>query len=236
MLGAGLDDVLAGEGGHRHEAEVVDVEPGDEVGVVATDAIVDLLVVADEVHLVDGDDQVLDAEEGADEAVAAGLRHDAVAGVDQDDRQVAVAGPGGHVAGVLLVAGAVGDDELAAVGAEVAVGDVDGDALLTLGAQAVGEQREVDAAAGGALFDGVAADGGELVLVDLAGVVEEAADEGALAVVDAAAGEQAQELFLLVALEVLRRCSCRLKWIHGMAIRSSPPSSSVPCCRPRRGR
>jgi hypothetical protein len=39
--------------------------------------------------------------------------------------------------------GGVGDDELALGRGEVAVGHVDGDALLALGAQAVGEQREV---------------------------------------------------------------------------------------------
>ena len=44
--------------------------------------------------------------------------------------------------------GRVGDDELALVGREVAVRDVDGDALLALGLQAVGQQREVDLAAG----------------------------------------------------------------------------------------
>jgi hypothetical protein len=42
------------------------------------------------------------------------------------------------------VAGTVGEDELAPGGLEVAVGDVDRDALLALGAQAVREQREVD--------------------------------------------------------------------------------------------
>ena len=38
----------------------------------------------------------------------------------------------------------VGDDEPAPVGGEVAVGDVDRDALLTLCAQPVGQQREVE--------------------------------------------------------------------------------------------
>ena len=37
----------------------------------------------------------------------------------------------------------VGDDELALVGGEVAVGHVDGDALLALGLQAVHQQRQV---------------------------------------------------------------------------------------------
>jgi hypothetical protein len=43
------------------------------------------------------------------------------------------------------VARRVGDDVLARAGREVAVGDVDGDALFALGLQAVGEQRQVDA-------------------------------------------------------------------------------------------
>ncbi len=77
--------------------------------------------------------------------MAARLGEDAFAGVDQDDGHVGGGGAGGHVAGVLLVAGSVGDDELAMRGGEVAVGDIDGDALLPLGAQAVGELGEVDA-------------------------------------------------------------------------------------------
>jgi hypothetical protein len=44
------------------------------------------------------------------------------------------------------VAGGVGDDERPPRRGEVAVGDVDRDALLALGAQAVGQQREVDLA------------------------------------------------------------------------------------------
>jgi hypothetical protein len=55
-------------------------------------------------------------------------------------------GAGGHVAGVLDVAGAVGDDELAVRRGGVAVGHVDGDALLALGPQAVGDEGQVDLA------------------------------------------------------------------------------------------
>ena len=44
----------------------------------------------------------------------------------------AIGGAGRHVAGVLLVARRVGDDEGALLGREIAVGDVDG-ALLALG-------------------------------------------------------------------------------------------------------
>ena len=82
-----------------------------------------------------------------DVAVPAGLREHALARVDQDDGAVGGRGAGGHVARVLLVARRVGDDELALVGREEAVGDVDGDALLALGREAVDEQREVELAA-----------------------------------------------------------------------------------------
>jgi len=123
--------------------------------------------------------------------------------VDEDDGELTRRGAGRHVAGVLLVPGGVGDDELAAVGREVPVGHVDGDALLALGLEAVGEQRQVDlAGAGGADLLAVALHRGELVLVDHLGVVQEPADERALAVVHAAAGEEAQQLLLLVAREV----------------------------------
>ncbi len=104
----------------------------------------------------------------------------------------AVDAPGDHVAGVLDVARGVGDDELALRGGEVAVGDVDRDALLALGPQAVGEQRQVRVlvapVAAGAL------DRLELVLEDRLRVVEQATDERALAVVDRAGGREPQHL------------------------------------------
>ena len=76
----------------------------------------------------------------------------ALARVDQHDGEIGGRGAGRHVAGVLLVAGRVGDDELALRRGEEAVGDVDGDALLALGLEAVDQQREVDVVAGGAVL------------------------------------------------------------------------------------
>ena len=100
---------------------------------------------------------------------------------------------GHHVAGVLLVAGRVGQDEAAARGFEIAVGDVDGDALLALGGQAVDQQRVVDAAPGGAEAAGIAFQHGHHVVGDGAALEQQAADQGGLAVVDAAAGQHAQQ-------------------------------------------
>jgi hypothetical protein len=142
---AAVDDHVAVERRHRDEADVLDAELGGEGEVVGLDLLVGFLRVIDQVHLVDGDDEVRDADQRGQLGVAAGLRQHALARVDQDDREVGGRRGGDHVAGVLLVARRVGDDVLARAGGEVAVGDVDGDALFALGLQAVGEQREVDA-------------------------------------------------------------------------------------------
>ena len=119
----------------------------------STIALEDRLVVVDEVHLVHAHDEVRDAQQRGDVGVAPGLPADALARVDEHDRDVGRRGAGDHVARVLLVARRVGDDELAPRGLEVAVGDVDRDPLLALGAQAVGEQGEVDVAVAAALGD-----------------------------------------------------------------------------------
>ena len=156
------------------------------------DGVEDVLVVVDQVHLVDAQHHVGDAQQRGDEGVAAGLLEDPLAGVDQHQGQVGGGGAGDHVAGVLDVARRVGDDELAVRGGEVAVGHVDGDALLALGPQAVGEQGQV-----GVLVATVAAgalDRLELVLEDGLGVVEQAPDQRALAVVDRPGRGQAQHL------------------------------------------
>ncbi len=109
------------------------------------------LVEVDEVHLVDGEDDVRDPEERGDEGVPPRLLDDALARVDEHDRDVRGRGARDHVARVLDVAGRVGELEAAARRDEGAVGDVDRDALLALGAQAVGEEREVDVAVAAAL-------------------------------------------------------------------------------------
>ena len=76
--------------------------------------------------------------------MAARLLDDAVARIDQQDGELRGRRGRDHVARVLLVARRVGDDELALRRGEVAVRDVDGDALLALGGQAVGQQRKVE--------------------------------------------------------------------------------------------
>ena len=186
-----LHDVVAGQCGDRDRGDLRDAERGGVRGELLRYRREHGLRVLHEVHLVDGEDDVGDAQQGGDGGVAAGLFDHAVAGVDQDDGEFGGGGAGDHVAGVLHMAGGVGQDEPAAGRGEVAVGHVDGDALLAFGAQPVGQQRQVGcvlAAVGGGERDGF-----ELVGEDRLGVVQEASDEGGLAVVDGPRGGEPQQ-------------------------------------------
>ena len=177
---------------YRYERDVGHLQARRETVELLDDRVEDVLVEVDEVHLVDAHDDVRDAEQRADERVALGLRDDALARVDKHDREVRGGSARDHVARVLLVAGGVGDDEAALRGREVAVCDVDRDPLLSLGAQAVGEQRQVQEVVAhplAGLLDVL-----ELVGEHLLGVVQQPADERALAVVDGAGGGEAKQV------------------------------------------
>ena len=177
-------------------------QPGGEVGILGPDFLEDRLVVAHDVHLIDGHDNVADAQQRDDETMPLRLREHAMPGIDQNDRQISRRGTRCHVPRVLLVAGRVGDDKLALIGREIAVGDVDCDPLLPLVFKPVSEQSQVEFLTGGAIPRGVFLDGGELVFVDHLRLVEESANERALAVVDAAAGDEPQQFLPFVLFEV----------------------------------
>ena len=194
----------------RDEREVVDVELGRELGELGADLVEALLRVLDQVHLVDAEHEVLHLQQRRDHRVAARLLEHALAGVDEHQREVGGRRAGDHVARVLHVPGGVGDDELALRRREVAVGDVDGDALLALGPQAVGEQREVgvvEPAVAAGLLDRL-----ELVLEDLLGVEQQPPDERALAVVDRTRGGEAQQLSIIRLMARSTPRACGLPW------------------------
>ena len=191
-VGRPLDHVVAEQSRHRDGRRLDDLQPGGHRLEVAHDRLEPDLVPADQVHLVDGQDEVGDAEQAGDRRVAPGLLEQPLAGVDQDDGEIGGRRAGHHVPRVLHVARRVGDDELASRRGEVAVGDVDGDALLAFGPQPVGEQGQVDVVV--ATLGTRALDGLHLVLEDGLRVVEEAADQRRLAVVDRPGGGEPQHL------------------------------------------
>ena len=132
-VGGAVHDVVPDEGGDRHGVRVGDAELGRDRPHVGGQGAEDLFAVGDEVDLVHGDDDVRHPHEGRDGEVATGLLEHSLAGVDEQHEGVGRRGPGDGVARVLHVAGTVGQDERALGGREVAVRDVDGDALLAFG-------------------------------------------------------------------------------------------------------
>src|SRR5450432_1041577 len=122
--------------------------------------------------------------------MAPGLRLQAVHRIHQQYCNVRGAGGGDHVARVLLVSGCVADDELALRCGEIAVCDVDGDALFALGQKSVGDEREVDRHLSRAARSGLECC--HLVGQETLAVPKQATDQRALAVVDAPCGGEAQ--------------------------------------------
>jgi len=179
-LGA-LDDVVALERRDRPAGHLGHLQPRHPGAEVRADAAERILVVADQVHLVDGQHDARDPQQPGDRRVAAAVREQPL-GVDEHHGEVGRRGAGDHVARVLRMPRRVGDDEPPPRRLEVPVGDVDRDALLALGAQPVGEAGEVDLRVG------------DLVRHQRLGVVEQAADQRGLAVVDRAGGREAQQL------------------------------------------
>ena len=169
--------------------------------IIGADRVEHRLVVIDQVHLVHRQHEAADADQMRQIAVAPGLGQHALARIDQQHGEVGGRGAGDHVAGILLVARRVGDDELALGAREEAVGDVDRDALLALGRKPVDQQREIDLLALRADALAVGLERRQLVVEDLLAVVEQPPDQGRLAVVDAAAGDEAQQLLRLLLRE-----------------------------------
>ena len=152
------------------------------------------MVVIDQIHLVDRDHDMRNAQQVGQIGMAPGLGKNTFACIDQDDRQIRGRGGGDHVARVLLVTWGIGDDVFAPPGREVAIGDIDRDALLALGAEAVGQKGQINrfqSASCGSTRHGV-----QRVGQDGLGVKQQPADQGALAVIYTAAGEEAQQAII----------------------------------------
>ena len=111
-------------------------------------AVEDAFLEIDEVHLVDGEDDIPDPEQRADKAVPLGLLQHLLAGVHQQHGQVCVRCPRHHVAGIMQMTGRIGDDETPVLCREMMIADIDRDALLALGLQPVEQQGCVGDVAG----------------------------------------------------------------------------------------
>ncbi len=201
-MGAGFDDVVAAQGRQGNGVEIGHPDSGGEVAIVRHDLVEPRLGPADQIHLVDRQHDVPNAQQADQIGMPLRLGQHAPARIDQDDRGIGGRGPGDHVAGVLLMTRRVGDDELARLGREETIGHVDGDALFPLRRQTIDQQGEVDVAALGADAAAVHFQRLHLILEDHLGIIKQPSDQGGLAVVHAAAGDEAQQALVLVGVQI----------------------------------
>lgn len=145
-VGGGLDHVVTVEAGDGDEGDVLRVEADllDEGGGLLDDLLVTLLGPLGGVHLVDGDDELLDTEGVGEQGVLTGLAilgdtslELTSAGGNDENGAVGLGGTSDHVLDEVTVTRGVNDGDIVLGGLELPEGDVDSDTTLTLGLQLV---------------------------------------------------------------------------------------------------
>ena len=131
------------------------------------------------------------AEQVDEQRMASGLGQDTLSGINQQDGKVGGRGARDHIAGILLMARRVRDNEFAAFGFEIAISDVDGYALFAFGGQPIDQKRKVKLAATRSDRLRIGGQRRRMVVIDASGVVKQATDQGGLAIVHRAAGQEA---------------------------------------------
>ena len=199
-VGGLFDHVVTSPAGDGDEADLFDVVTDllEVSGEFLLDFVVAVFGVLDGfgVHLVAGDDHLLDTEGEGEESVFTGLTFLGVTGfettgggVDDEDGSVGLRGTSDHVLDEVTVSGGVNDGEDGLGGFELPEGDVDGDTTFAFGLELVEnpgvlEGRLTDLGSFFLkFFDGA--------LVDTTTLVDEMASGGRLSGIDVADDDEA---------------------------------------------
>ncbi len=102
------------------------------------------LAPVNQIHLVDGKQDAGNAHQRENRRMPARLLLQALPGIDQHDRRVGVAGAARHVAGVLVVARAIDEDQTALRGIKIAPSHIDGYALLPFCDEAIEQETVIE--------------------------------------------------------------------------------------------
>lgn len=145
-VAGGVDHVVAVEARDWHEWDVLGVVADllDEVGGLLDDLVEALLRPLGGVHLVDGDDELLDTKSVGKESVLTGLAilgdtslELTSTGSNDENGAVSLGCTSDHVLDEVTVTWGVDDGDIVLGGLELPESDIDGDTTLTLGLQLV---------------------------------------------------------------------------------------------------
>ena len=96
------------------------------------------------------------------------------------------------------MAGSVSDDEFPLVSRKITVSHINRNSLLPLVFETICKKGEIKFAAGCAVAGCILTEGGKLVLVHRLGLIKKPADERAFTIIDAATGDETENLLTLV--------------------------------------
>ena len=192
-VGGTIGHVVACEPRYGDAGDVVGYSRFANEGVeIIANSVVTRLIITDQVHFVHRQHDVLYADQMREIGMAARLYDDPFARIDQQDREICGGCACHHVAGILFVARAVGDNEFALFSSEKTVGNVDSDTLFAFSGKAVDEQGKVYLLPLRAHTFAVGLERFQLIFEDHLGIIKQPSDQGGLAVIDAAAGNEPQ--------------------------------------------
>ena len=100
--------------------------------VIGLYAFIGGLVVIDEVHLIDTDRNMGNAQQRGDKGVPFGLFNDPFTRIDQDYGKIGCRCARDHISRVLNMARSIRDNEFSLWRSKVTIGHINGDSLLTL--------------------------------------------------------------------------------------------------------
>ena len=97
----------------------------------------------------------------------------------------------------------IGDDKFSTLCGEGTISNIDRDALLALGRKPVHQEREIERSALRPDPPGIGFEGLQVILEDQLRFIEQPPDQRRLAVIDAAAGDEAQQVLALLEREIV---------------------------------
>ncbi len=190
--GGGQGDIVAIQAGYR-DGGGIQPQRGGKGGEIGGNAAEAGFIMVHQVHLVHRQHHMADAQQRGDGGVAARLGQQPGAGIHQHDGGIRRAGAGDHVAGVMLMAGAICQNEARGGRGEKAIGDIDGDALFAFGGQPIHQQGKIQRLALRADAPAVCRQRIQLVGHHRLGIKQQPANQRGFAIIHTATGDDAQQ-------------------------------------------
>ena len=197
-----VGDIVALEARNRDRREILYANFCSKFAIFLDDIVKYVLVIIHQVHLVHRQHQILDPEQMGEIGMTPGLDQNPFPRIDQYDCGIGGRSACHHIAGILFVPRCIGDDELALFRRKKPIGDIDGDTLFAFCSETIHKQGEIYLLALCARLLAVRLQRSQLVFKNHLAVIEQPANQRALAIIHAAASDKAEQFLVLMLGEI----------------------------------